>query len=139
LRSAAVFGVERVYLVGATPGPEASKVQKTGLGTEHAVDTRRVGTLADVRSDLEPASCATIALELASDAVPIGTYDFPANVCLVIGNEGHGLPPAALTQCDAAVYVPQVGKVASLNVAAATSIALYEVRRQTWARSDQSD
>jgi tRNA G18 (ribose-2'-O)-methylase SpoU len=31
------------------------------------------------------------------------------------------------------VYVPQPGKVASLNVAAATSIALYEVRRQGWA------
>jgi len=133
MRSAAVFGVETVWLVGATPGPADAKVKKTGLGTESAVPTPRVQTVAEAVAAARALGFRVVALELATDAAPIATYDFPAATCLVIGNEGHGLPPSALAACDAAVYVPQPGKVASLNVATAASIALYEVRRQGWA------
>ena len=133
LRSAAVFGVETVWLVGATPGPADAKVKKTALGTESAIATQRVGTAAEAATALAGAGFQVVALELASDARPISECDLTGPTCLVIGNEGHGLPPSALAACDAAVYVPQPGKVASLNVAAATSIALYELRRQGWA------
>ena len=133
MRSAAVFGVETVWLVGATPGPAEAKVKKTGLGTESAIPTPRVDTVAGAADAARAAGFRVVALELASDAQPIATYDFGGPTCLVVGNEGHGLSPSSLAACDAAVYVPQPGKVASLNVATATSIALYEVRRQGWA------
>lgn len=132
LRSATVFGVETVWLVGATPGPADAKVKKTGLGTETAIPTPRVPTLAEAGAAARAVGFRVIALELATDAEPIATYDFSSPTCLVIGNEGHGLPPSALAACDGVVYVPQPGKVASLNVAMAASIALYEVRRQGW-------
>jgi tRNA (guanosine-2'-O-)-methyltransferase len=50
----------------------------------------------------------------------------------VIGHEDHGVGKAALAACDGAVYLPMLGKVGSLNVATATAIALYEVRRSSW-------
>jgi tRNA (guanosine-2'-O-)-methyltransferase len=133
MRSAAVFGVETVWLVGATPGPADAKVKKTGLGTESGIPTPRVDTVAEAAAAARAAGFRVVALELASDAQPIASYEFSGPTCLVIGNEGHGLPPSALAACDVAVYVPQPGRVASLNVATATSIALYEVRRQGWA------
>lgn len=132
LRTSAVLGVELVYLVGSTPGPGDAKVAKTGLGTEHAVPTRRVATLAEAAQAARADGFTVVALELATDAVPLAEFAYPPAVCLVIGNEGHGLSPAALAECDAAVYVPQVGKVASLNVATATAIAVYEARRSEW-------
>ena len=132
MRSAAVFGVETVWLVGATPGPADAKVKKTGLGTEGGIPTSRVDSAATAAAEARAAGFQVVALELATDAEPIASYEFTGATCLVIGNEGHGLPPSALAACDAAVYVPQPGKVASLNVATATSIALYEVRRQGW-------
>jgi tRNA (guanosine-2'-O-)-methyltransferase len=132
MRSAAVFGVETVWLVGATPGPADAKVKKTGLGTESGIPSPRVDSAAAAAAEARAAGFRVVALELASEAEPIASYQFPAATCLVIGNEGHGLSPSALAACDAAVYVPQPGKVASLNVATATSIALYEVRRQAW-------
>jgi tRNA (guanosine-2'-O-)-methyltransferase len=58
----------------------------------------------------------------------------PAAVCLVVGNEDHGISAGALRACDALAYLPQLGKVGSLNVATAASIALYEARRQEWGR-----
>jgi tRNA (guanosine-2'-O-)-methyltransferase len=132
LRTAAVFGVELGYLVGATPGPDDPKVHKTGLGTEHTVPTQRVTTLADAAADARAAGFAVVAVELASAATAITDASFGAATCLVIGSEGHGLSPASLALCDSAVYLPQPGRVASLNVAAATSIAIFEVRRREW-------
>ena len=37
-----------------------------------------------------------------------------------------------LRECDAVGYAPLVGRVGSLNVATATAIALYELRRRAW-------
>jgi tRNA (guanosine-2'-O-)-methyltransferase len=60
--------------------------------------------------------------------------DLSGDVCLAVGHEDRGLSAACLQSCDAVVYLPQLGRVGSLNVATAAAIALYEVRRQEWAR-----
>lgn len=51
-------------------------------------------------------------------------------MCLVVGDEGAGVPPKALALCDMAVEIPMQGVVASLNVATATGMAIYEWARQ---------
>jgi tRNA (guanosine-2'-O-)-methyltransferase len=40
-----------------------------------------------------------------------------------------------LAACDAVAFLPQLGRVGSLNVATATAIAIYELRRQEWSGS----
>jgi tRNA (guanosine-2'-O-)-methyltransferase len=50
----------------------------------------------------------------------------------VVGHEDRGLSKAALDQVDELVYIPQLGRIGSLNVAVAAAIALAEVRRQGW-------
>jgi tRNA (guanosine-2'-O-)-methyltransferase len=42
------------------------------------------------------------------------------------------LSKESLRGVDALAFLPQVGKIGSLNVAQATSIALYEARRNDW-------
>jgi tRNA (guanosine-2'-O-)-methyltransferase len=54
-------------------------------------------------------------------------------VCLVVGHEDRGLSPETLAGCDAVTFIPQLGRIGSLNVATATAIALYELRRRDWA------
>jgi tRNA (guanosine-2'-O-)-methyltransferase len=51
-------------------------------------------------------------------------------VCLVVGHEDRGLSKTALAACDQVVFLPQLGRIGSLNVATATSIAIWEVRRR---------
>jgi tRNA (guanosine-2'-O-)-methyltransferase len=131
-RSAAAFGVDQVFLVGATPTPQDAKVRKTALGTEAGVATVHVDHLAEVATTVHDTGGQLVAVELAQGAVAIHEFDFASDVCLVLGSEAHGLPPSAIAQCDAAVYIAQPGKVASLNVATAASIAVHEVRRQAW-------
>jgi tRNA (guanosine-2'-O-)-methyltransferase len=55
-------------------------------------------------------------------------------VCLALGHEDRGCSAALLAGADAVAYVPQTGKVGSLNVAAAAAIALAEARRREWQR-----
>ena len=50
-------------------------------------------------------------------------------VLLLMGNEQQGLPDALAQACDRLARIPQAGKADSLNLAVATGVALYEIRR----------
>lgn len=132
LRTAAAFGVDTVYLTGATPGPEHPGVAKTALGTDRALAVHRLAGPKDAVAAARTSGAAVVAVELADTARPV-FEPLPAGpLCLVFGSEGHGLPPAVLASCDETRYVPLPGRVASLNVAAAAALAVYECRRQEW-------
>ena len=74
-----------------------------------------------------------VAIELTGDALPLHEAPLEGDVCLAVGGEDHGCSPALLDAADAVAYIPQVGRVGSLNVAVATAIALAEARRREWA------
>ena len=50
-------------------------------------------------------------------------------ICLVLGAEGSGLSRLARERCDLIVSIPMRGRLSSLNVSAAASLAVYEVAR----------
>jgi 23S rRNA (guanosine2251-2'-O)-methyltransferase len=54
----------------------------------------------------------------------------PAGVLLVLGAEGKGLARLARERCDVIARIPMRGRLASLNVAAAGTLACYEVARR---------
>src|ERR1700729_3703812 len=118
VRTAAAFGVESGGLGGNTPDRVLSPSREpspAAAAKAAAADGFRV-----------------VAVELASGAVPLFEAPLDGDVCLAIGNEDHGCSPALLAAVSSAAYIPQVGRVGSLNVAVATAIALGEVRRREW-------
>jgi len=50
-------------------------------------------------------------------------------VMLVMGSERHGLPPDVLAAADEVVTIPMSGSVTSLNLAVATALLIYELKR----------
>jgi tRNA (guanosine-2'-O-)-methyltransferase len=132
VRTAAAYRVEHAWLVGATPELDDAKVRKTALGCDRYLTWQRAETAADALADARTDGFSPVGLELADGASPLHELAFSGDVCLVIGHEDRGLAPATLDACDAVAYVPMLGKVGSLNVATATAIALYELRRQRW-------
>ena len=46
-----------------------------------------------------------------------------------VGNEGHGLPPEQIAQCDGALRIPMAGSAQSLNAAVAASVLMWEMVR----------
>jgi len=132
VRTAAAYRVEQAWLVGATPELDDAKVRKTALGCDRYLTWQRRDAIADALADARAEGFSPVGLELADGAGPLHELAVTGDVCLVIGHEDRGLGPATLDACDAVAYLPMLGKVGSLNVATATAIALYELRRRRW-------
>ncbi|MFC9974520.1 TrmH family RNA methyltransferase [Spirillospora sp. NPDC127200] len=136
IRSSAVFGVEHLWLAGNAIAPDHRNVAKTALGTERLVPWDHAGTAAQAAAAVREQGLRLVAIELTGDAVPLHEAPLDGDVCLAVGGEDHGCSPALLAAADAVAYIPQIGRVGSLNVAVATAIALAEARRREWADKD---
>jgi tRNA (guanosine-2'-O-)-methyltransferase len=134
IRTAAAFGVERIWLCGDTAPPEHPQARRTALGTGRLVTFEREPGAAPAASAAASAGLTVIAIELARDAVPLHEAPLGGDVCLAVGHEDRGCSPALLAAADTIAYIPQLGRVGSLNVAAAVAIALAEARRREWQR-----
>ncbi len=135
IRTAAALRIEDLWLAGRTPDPDGPKVGKTALGTQRYLTFHRTATVAEAIAAARDAGYRVVGLELADGAVPLHELPPADATCVVAGHEDHGCSAATLAACDAVAYVPLLGKVGSLNVATATAIACYELRRQQWSRS----
>lgn len=132
IRTSAALGVTQMWLVGATESPNHPKTNKTAMGTQRYVEWSAVDTPTEAINAARNAGFAIVGIELADGASPLHELDLSGKVCLVVGHEDRGLSKEALALVDAVGYIPQVGKVGSLNVGVATSIAIAEARRQSW-------
>jgi tRNA (guanosine-2'-O-)-methyltransferase len=132
IRTAAALGVEHLWLCGDTAPVEHPSARKTSLGTERYLTWERVPETAVAAAAARAAGLRLVAIELAHDAAPLHAAPLDGDVCLALGNEDRGCSAALLAAADAVAYVPQTGRVGSLNVTAAAAIALAEARRREW-------
>jgi 23S rRNA (guanosine2251-2'-O)-methyltransferase len=128
-RSAEAAGVSGVLLprhraTGITPA-----VAKASAGAVEYLRVAMVGSLAQALERLKEEGFWTIGLAGEADL----DYDrarYRGRIALVVGSEGEGLHRLVRERCDQLVRMPMLGRVTSLNAAVATSIVLYEARRQ---------
>ncbi len=133
VRTAAAERVDHLWIGGGTT-PRHAKVDKTALGTARYLNWTETADGASAVVAARADGYRTIAIELTDDAVPLQDVAMNGDVALVLGHEDRGVTPAALFECDAVAFIPQLGKVGSLNVATAAAIAIYEARRRNWSR-----
>ncbi|MGW6455338.1 TrmH family RNA methyltransferase [Streptomyces sp. NPDC055078] len=139
VRTAAAFGVGRLYLVGATASPRNAKAQKVAMGTDRYLDVQVFAELTEAVSRVRADGYRLVGLELADEAAPIHEMDLSGSTCVAVGNEDRGLSAQCLSLCDAVTFIPQLGRVGSLNVATAVALSCYEVRRQDWTSLPETD
>jgi tRNA (guanosine-2'-O-)-methyltransferase len=133
LRTAAAFGVERIWLCGDAADPAHPGALRTALGAGRFLVVQRAAGPAEAVAEVRRAGMRLVAIELAERAVPLYAADLAGDVCLALGHEDRGCSPALLSAADQIAYIPQAGRIGSLNVAAAAAIALAEARRREWA------
>ena len=134
IRTAAAERVERIWYAAGAVTPDNPKVGKTAMGTDRYLLNTVVDRTAEAIAEARSEGFRIVGLELAGGSRALHELDLGDDICLVIGHEDRGLGRDALAACDDVGYVPQLGKVGSLNVAAAAAIAVYEVRRNHWTR-----
>ncbi|HEX9576036.1 MAG TPA: 23S rRNA (guanosine(2251)-2'-O)-methyltransferase RlmB [Myxococcales bacterium] len=133
LRSAHALGAHGVVLpkdraAGITPA-----VSKAAAGALEHCPVARVTNLSRALDDLKDAQVWSVALAADADR-DLPEVDLTSGIALVLGSEGKGVRPLVRKTCDHVARIPMLGRVGSLNVAAAGAIALYEAARQRRAR-----
>jgi tRNA G18 (ribose-2'-O)-methylase SpoU len=126
-RNAAAFGAGAVFLGPTSADPLYRRSVRVSLGHVLRVPFARLGPWPGSLAPLREAGFAVLALTPDPGAETVGSVSNELRgspVALVVGAEGRGLSPATLSVCRP-VRVPMMTGVDSLNVAAATAVALH--------------
>ena len=131
-RSAAALGADAVLISPRCADPLYRRSVRVSMGTVFQVPWTRVPEWGKARAILTGAGFHLAALALADDAVSLDDFAAgrPERVALLLGAEGDGLSRRALQAADTIVTIPMAGGVDSLNVAAASAVALWALRER---------
>ena len=133
-RSAAALHMDAVLLTPTCCDPLCRRAVRVSMGTVFQVPWGRIGQDAADWPDaglarLNRLGFATAAMALSDDSVRIDDPRLAAEprLAIVLGTEGDGLAPRTIAGCDYTVRIPMSHEVDSLNVAAASAVAFWEL------------
>lgn len=129
LRTADCAGVTGVVLTERRSAPLSAAVVKTSAGAAEHVRIARVVNLTRSLEELKRQGLWCVGLD-ERGTLDYDQFDYRAGCVLVLGREGAGLHDLVKRTCDYLVRIPMAGAVASLNVAAAGAVVLFEAARQ---------
>ena len=128
-RSAEAAGAEGVVIPSRRSASITPAACKASAGAVEHLRVARVTNLASWLGAAKDAGAWVYGAE-AGAAAPHAQADLTGKVVLVLGGEGKGLRRRVAESCDLLVSIPVRGRVASLNVAAAAAVLLFEALRQ---------
>ena len=133
-RSAAALGMDAVLLTPGCSNPLYRRSARVSMGTVFQVPWTYIGgESADWPGTgmeiLKKLGFKTAALALSDNSVSIDDPNLMAEekLAVLLGSEGDGLTDATIAQCDYTVKIPMYHGVDSLNVAAASAVAFWEL------------
>ena len=134
-RSAAAIGADAVLVSPACYDPLYRRAVRVSMGTVFQVPWTRIGTdphnwARDGVPLLHDLGFTTAAMALSDDSIPLDDPRLKAceRIALVFGTEGDGLAASTISRCDYTVRIPMQHGVDSLNVAASSAVAFWELR-----------
>ena len=149
-RSAAALGIDAVLVTTNSCDPLNRRAVRVSMGSvflvpwtwaeEDGPDADASGTVANTgRKEEEGAyiealrrmGFKTVAMALTDKSIPLDDARLKAEpkLALIMGTEGDGLPKETIASADYVVRIPMAHGVDSLNVAAASAVAFWELRR----------
>ena len=142
-RAATALGIEALLLTPTCCDPLNRRSVRVSMGTVFQMPWSYIGELREVKgrlrevkgqmnyiSAINQLGFTTVALALTDKSVSI---DDPAlqgidRMAIIMGTEGDGLPSEVIAACDYTAKIPMQRGVDSLNVAAAASVAFWQLR-----------
>ena len=134
-RSAAALGIDAVLVTPTCHDPLYRRAARVSMGTVFQVPWTRIGSgerpwIYDGLPQLKELGFTTVAMSLRDDSRDIDDPVFRAceRLAIVLGTEGDGLRSNTIAHCDLSARIPMAHGVDSLNVAAASAVAFWELR-----------
>lgn len=136
-RSAAALGMDAVLLTPGCSNPLYRRAARVSMGTVFQIPWTFIGSeMADWpetgMDKLRALGFRTAAMALRNDSVSIDDPLLLAEekLAIILGSEGDGLTNDTIADCDYTVKIPMYHDVDSLNVAAASAVAFWQLRNQ---------
>ena len=134
-RSAAALNIDAVLVTPTCGDPLYRRAVRVSMGTVFQVPWTRIGNTPNdwpqpgIRQ-LQELGFKTAAMALSDNSVSIDDPRLMAEekLAIVLGTEGDGLSHHTIADCDYTVRIPMSHQVDSLNVAAASAVAFWELR-----------
>ena len=135
IRSAAALGMDGVLLTHASVDPLTRRSARVSMGTCFQIPWTKATleqseglNLLDI---LHSYGFKTVAMALTEDSTSIDNDEIRANekLAVLMGSEGPGLPKEVIAASDYRVMIPMYHGVDSLNVAAASAVAFWELTK----------
>ena len=137
LRNAESCACDGIIAPNHHSAPLNQTARKIASGAAELINFYQVSNLARAISHLQQAGVWTIALDANDEqhhakkqAQNLFTLNLTHHTAFVVGAEGTGLRQKTKQYCDQIAYLPMLGNTQSLNVAHATTVALFEAIRQ---------
>ena len=129
-RSAAALGMDAVLLTPGCSNPLYRRSARVSMGTVFQIPWTFLPEDTPWPELLKSLGFATAALALTDNSVSIDDPQLAqeARLALALGSEGDGLTDTTIADCDYTVKIPMFHSVDSLNVAAASAVAFWELR-----------
>ena len=126
-RSAAALGIDGALLMPNACDPLNRRAVRVSMGTVFLLPW----TWLNSYDDLRPFGFKTVAMALTDKSIQLTSPELKAEprLAIIMGNEGDGLPTETINRADYTVRIPMAHGVDSLNVAAASAVAFWELCR----------
>ena len=134
-RSAAALGIECVILTFDCTDPLYRRAARVSMGTVFQVPwtffDKRTAWPEEGMKLLKAMNFKTAAMALSNESISIAdpVLKKEEKLALLLGSEGPGLMPSTIAACDYTVKIPMAENVDSLNVAAASAVAFWELQK----------
>jgi tRNA G18 (ribose-2'-O)-methylase SpoU len=128
-RIAEGFGVQEIIFGNADIDFTSGRLKKTARDTHTKVPYSLSDDLQGVVSHFREGGYFIAALEITEQSIALGKFNWNRKdkLALIVGNEAHGVSESLLNVTDKVYHIELYGENSSMNVAQATSIALYEL------------
>jgi tRNA G18 (ribose-2'-O)-methylase SpoU len=129
-RNAAAMGWDAIFLDPRSADPLARRALRVSMGNALRVPHARVADARELLLAMRARGARTVAFTPSADAMPLGALDVgDAPVLAAFGSERDGLGAELLEACTDRVRIEMAPGVDSLNVAAASAVVCYALRR----------
>lgn len=127
IRSAAALGMDAVILTPGCSDPLYRRAARVSMGTVFQIDW--TFSADESLDEIKALGFKTIAMALKDDSVSIDDPRLAEEnkLAVIMGTEGDGLSDQTIYDCDYTVKIPMYHGVDSLNVAAASAVAFYQL------------
>ena len=130
-RSAAALNMDAVLLTPACCDPLYRRSSRVSMGTVFQIPWTYLADNIGYPQQLRDMGFRTAAMALSNESVSIDAPELRSieKLAVVLGTEGEGLAEKTIADCDYTVKIPMSHGVDSLNVAAASAVAFWELGR----------